>query len=71
LRRYQSGSRLRRREVSGSEGLEIETRNLKTPRTFDTTGLPFHKGGETILREGIRFDKADRNVRYDEITMTR
>jgi hypothetical protein len=49
--------------------LEIETRNLKNPRTFDTTGLPLHKDGETIIKERIRLDRSDRNVLYDDITV--
>jgi hypothetical protein len=49
--------------------LEVETRNLKNPRTFDTTGLPLHKDAETIIKERIRLDKSDTNALYDEITV--
>ena len=48
--------------------LEIETRSLKLPRTYDATGLPFHKDGEAIVKERIYLDKADRNVLHDDIT---
>jgi hypothetical protein len=49
--------------------LEVETRFLKGPRGYDTSGLPFHSDGQTIINERIYLDKADRNVLYDEITV--
>jgi hypothetical protein len=49
--------------------LEIETRFLKGPRGYDTSGLPFHKDDQTIIKERIYLDKADRNTLYDEITV--
>jgi hypothetical protein len=48
--------------------LEIETRDLKLPRTYDATGLPFHKDGEAIVKERIYLDKADHNLLHDDIT---
>jgi hypothetical protein len=48
--------------------LEIETRSLKLPRTYDATGLPFHKDGEAIVKERIYLDKADGNLLHDDIT---
>jgi hypothetical protein len=48
--------------------LEIETRELKGPRVFDIRGLPMHKDGQTIIKERIYLDKADRTFLYDEIT---
>jgi hypothetical protein len=48
--------------------LEIETRNLKNPRTYDSSGIPFHEDGETVLKERIYADKADPHLLYDEIT---
>jgi hypothetical protein len=50
------------------DALEVETRFLKGPRGYDTSGLPFHSGGQTIIKERIYLDKADRNVLYNEIT---
>jgi hypothetical protein len=52
----------------GYHTLEIETRELKTPRVFDISGLPMHKDGQTVIKERIYLDKADRNFLYDEIT---
>jgi hypothetical protein len=48
--------------------LEVETRGLKGPRVFDSTGLPLHKDNQTIVKERMYQDKADPSVLYDEIT---
>jgi len=49
--------------------LEIETRFLKLPRGYDTSGLPFHSDGQTIIKERLYLDKDDRNKMYNEITI--
>src|SRR5262249_24245921 len=49
--------------------LEVETRFLKLPRGYDTSGLPFHSDGKTVIKERIYLDKADANKLYDEITI--
>jgi hypothetical protein len=49
--------------------LEVETRFLKLPRGYDTSGLPFHKDGQAVIKERIYLDKADRNTLYDQITV--
>jgi len=49
--------------------LEVETRNLKLPRGYDTSGIPFHADGQAVIKERIYLDKADRNTLYDEITV--
>ena len=48
--------------------LEVETRGLKGPRVFDSTGLPLHRDNQTIVKERIYQDKADSSILYDEIT---
>jgi hypothetical protein len=48
--------------------LEIETRNLKNPRTFDPSGLPVDKDGETVIKERFYLDKANPDILYDQIT---
>jgi hypothetical protein len=48
--------------------LEVETRGLKGPRVFDSTGLPLHKDNQSIVKERIYQDKSDPNVLYDDIT---
>ena len=49
--------------------LEIETRDLKLPRGYDISGLPFHSDSQAIIKERIYLDKNDRNVLYDQITV--
>ena len=48
--------------------LELETRNLRVPRTFDQTGIPFHEDGQAIIKERIYLDKTKPNILHDEIT---
>jgi hypothetical protein len=48
--------------------LEVETRNLRNPRTYDSTGIPFHEDGQTVIKERIFADKSDPNILFDEIT---
>ena len=48
--------------------LEVETRGFKGPRTFEASGILLHEDGQTIIKERIYLDKADRNVLHDEIT---
>jgi len=49
--------------------LEVETRLLKAPRTYDASGIPFHKDGKTIIKERFYLDAADPNTIYDDITV--
>ena len=48
--------------------LEVETRNLKGPRSFDASGLPLHVDNQTIVKERIYLDNADPNILRDEVT---
>jgi len=48
--------------------LEIETRNLKGPRTWDQSGMPMHADNETLIKERIYLDKADKDLLHDEMT---
>jgi hypothetical protein len=48
--------------------LEVETRNLKGPRTFETTGLPMHKDNQTVVKERIALDKSNLDILVNEIT---
>jgi hypothetical protein len=50
--------------------LEAETRYFKGPRFFDSSGLPLHEDGESVIRERIYLDKADSNLLHDEIMVT-
>ena len=49
--------------------LEVETRFLKLPRSYDTSGVPFHSDGQAVIKEQIYLDKANRDTLYDEITV--
>jgi hypothetical protein len=49
--------------------LEVETRSLKLPRSYDIAGVPFHSDGQAVIKERIYLDKADPNTLYDEITV--
>jgi hypothetical protein len=51
------------------DALAIETRNLKGPRVFDTSGTPLHSDNETIIKERLYLDKANRNVLHNDITV--
>jgi hypothetical protein len=48
--------------------LEVETRYMKGPRAYDTTGLPLHADNKTVVKEKVYLDKDDPNVLWDEIT---
>jgi hypothetical protein len=48
--------------------LAVETRGMKGPRVFDATGIPLHADNQTIVKERIYLDKADRNLLHDDIT---
>ncbi|HEY3643165.1 MAG TPA: hypothetical protein VGL31_18875 [Xanthobacteraceae bacterium] len=49
--------------------LEVETRNFRGPRAYDASGLPLARDNQSIIKERIHLDKADRNTIYDEITV--
>lgn len=48
--------------------LEVETRGFKGPRDLDASGLPLHTDNETIVKERIFLDPANRNLLHDRIT---
>ncbi len=59
------------RDESGSGGfnvLEIETRAIRGPHTYDASGIPFHKDGEAVVKERIFLDRSDPDILHDEIT---
>src|ERR1019366_1152364 len=49
--------------------LEAEPRNLKGPRVYDASGLPFHEDNETVVHERIYLDKGDADLLHDDITV--
>jgi hypothetical protein len=48
--------------------LEVETRYLKNPRTYDASGLPMHKDSQTVVKERLYLDKANPNLLHDQVT---
>jgi len=48
--------------------LTVETRGLKGPRSYDSSGIPFHADGQTVVKERISLDKTNRNIMRNEIT---
>jgi hypothetical protein len=49
--------------------LEIETRNFKGPRTMEPSGLSLHEDNQTIVKERISLDKANKDLMLNEITV--
>jgi hypothetical protein len=49
--------------------LVVETRALRGPRSYDSTGIPFHRDNQTIVKERIYLDPANKDTLYDEITV--
>src|SRR5262245_50152447 len=50
--------------------LTVETRGIKGPHTYDSSGTPFHKDGEAVVKEKIYSDKTNPNILFNEITTT-
>jgi hypothetical protein len=50
--------------------LEAETRNIRGPRTWDQTGMPFADDNSTVIKERLYLDKANPNVLHNEMTTT-
>jgi hypothetical protein len=48
--------------------LEVETRHLKHPRSYDASGAPLHFNAKSIVKERIYLDKANPNILRDDIT---
>jgi len=48
--------------------LEAETRGFKGPRTYEQSGIRLHDDGQSVIKERIYLDKANKDVLIDEIT---
>ncbi len=53
----------------GYDTLEIETRGFKGPRLVENTGIPLHLDNQTVIKERIRLDPADRDLLLDDVTL--
>jgi hypothetical protein len=49
--------------------LVVETRSMRGPRSYDSSGLPFHADGETIVAERMYLDPGKADILYDEMTV--
>ena len=48
--------------------LLVETRYLKNPRAYDSSGIPFHADGQTIVKERFYQDNDRPDVLHDQVT---
>jgi hypothetical protein len=48
--------------------LEVETRYMRGPRLFDSTGIPLHADNATVVTEKLYLDKKDPDILRNEIT---
>jgi hypothetical protein len=48
--------------------LVVETRGLKGPHTYDSSGVPFHNDEQAILKERIFLDHDNPNILHNEVT---
>jgi hypothetical protein len=48
--------------------LEIETRNIRGPRTWDQTGMPIAEDNEGVIHERLYLDKTNKNIMHNEMT---
>src|ERR1700722_10631459 len=49
------------------QALAVESRGMKGPRALDVNGLPLHRDNQTIVRELIVLDHANRDLLHDQI----
>jgi hypothetical protein len=50
--------------------LEVETRNMRGPRAWDTSGMPMADDSEAIIKERLYLDKDNPNILHNEMTTT-
>ncbi len=48
--------------------LEVETRYMRGPRLFESTGIPLHADNETVVKEKLYLDPKDPDILRNEIT---
>ena len=67
-----SGYSIGRWEDTGGDGhhgtLAVETRAIKAPRAYDSSGIPFHENGQTVVKERIHLDNSNAAILRDDIT---
>ena len=48
--------------------LSVETREIKGPRSYDSSGIPFHADNATVVKERIFLDKKNPDILRNETT---
>jgi hypothetical protein len=48
--------------------LVVETRGLKSPHSYDSSGIPFHRDDAATVKERIYLDKTNADVLHDAVT---
>src|ERR1043166_6336059 len=48
--------------------LVVETRGLKNPHSYDSSGIPFPKDQRAVIREGISADTSNPNILHNDVT---
>jgi hypothetical protein len=66
---YSIGKWIDERETGRYNVLEVETRGFKGPRTYDASGLPLHTDEQSVIKERMYLDKADKNLMHEDITV--
>jgi hypothetical protein len=49
--------------------LAIETRHIRGPRAYDSSGLPFHANNKTVVKERIYLDKKNPDIMRNDMTV--
>jgi hypothetical protein len=50
------------------DAFEVETRNFKGPRAFESSGLPLYNDNQTVIHERLSLDKSNRDLLHNVIT---
>jgi hypothetical protein len=53
----------------GATDLVVETRGLRGPRSYDSSGAPLHADNATVVEERMHVDAAKPDVLYDDMTV--
>jgi len=65
---YSVGKWVDTKNTGRFDELLVETRFLKSPRAYDSSGIPLHPDGKTIVKERFYQDKDKPDVLHDEVT---
>jgi hypothetical protein len=65
---YSIGSWIDARGSGRYDTLEIETRYLRGPRTWDQSGMPTASDNEGVIKERLSLDKANPDILHNEMT---